>query len=371
MRATAIAAAVAFVVSLLGTPLAIKALTRLKWGQPIRIDGPQTHLVKRGTPTMGGVVIVLATLIAYVAGHLALRGLPTAQIAQVGPTMTGLVLLGVFVFSGAIGFVDDFLKVRERNSAGLSERGKLIGQLLVGVAFGIVAVSIESTNGQTVASTTLSFIRDIDWLDISKYGAIALFVLIVMGTTNAVNLTDGLDGLAAGVSIMVLVAYGLVAFWQYRHWCADVAPGGYNTGGLQYCYQVRDPLEVAMLAAAAAGALVGFLWWNAAPAKIIMGDTGAMAIGGLIAAMAVATRTVLLLPIIGGLFVIITMSLVIQRISYKTTGKRVFLNSPLHHHFELKGWSEINVAIRFWIIGGMAAVIGLGIFYGDFLAATG
>jgi phospho-N-acetylmuramoyl-pentapeptide-transferase len=243
--------------------------------------------------------------------------------------------------------------------------------LLVGVAFGVLALNFESTNGQTVASTTLSFVGDIDWLELSEYGAIAVFVLVVMATTNAVNLTDGLDGLVTGVSIMVLAAYGLIAAWQYRHWCADIAPGGYNSSGLQYCYDVRDPLEVAMLAAAAVGALLGFLWWNASPAKIFMGDTGAMAIGGLIAAMAVATRTVLLLPIIGGLFVIITMSLVIQRISYKTTGKRVFLNSPLHHHFELKGWSEVNVVIRFWIIGGIFAAIGLGIFYGSFLAATG
>ncbi|MFC7242190.1 phospho-N-acetylmuramoyl-pentapeptide-transferase [Catellatospora aurea] len=370
MRAVLIAAVVAFLVTLLGTPLAIKGFARLKYSQPIRVEGPQTHLVKRGTPTMGGVVIVVATLIAYVAGHLALGSLPTAQIAQVAPTMTGLVLLGVCVFSGAVGFIDDWLKVRERNSAGLSERGKLIGQLVVGVAFGIVALTFESTNGQTVASTTLSFVRDIDWLDLSKYGAVALFVLVVMGTTNAVNLTDGLDGLVSGVSIMVLSAYGLVAFWQYRHWCADIAPGGYNASGLQYCYAVRDPLEVAMLAAAAAGALVGFLWWNASPAKIFMGDTGAFALGGLVAAMAVATRTVLLLPIIGGLYVIITMSLVIQRISFKTTGKRVFLNSPLHHHFELKGWSEINVVIRFWVIGGIFAAIGLGIFYGAFLTAT-
>ena len=167
---------------------------------------------------------------------------------------------------------------------------------------------------------------------------------------------------------MVLAAYGLIAFWQYRHWCADDAPGGYNFSGSQYCYEVRDPLEIAMLAAATAGALVGFLWWNASPAKIFMGDTGSMAIGGMVAAMALATRTVLLLPIIGGLFVIITMSLIIQRVSYKTTGKRVFLMSPLHHHFELKGWSEVNVVIRFWIIAGIAAAIGLGIFYGDFLA---
>jgi phospho-N-acetylmuramoyl-pentapeptide-transferase len=291
--------------------------------------------------------------------------LPAAQIAQVGPTMTALVLLGLFVFCGAIGFIDDFLKVRKRNSLGLSERSKLIGQLLVGAVFGVVALTFESTNGETVGSSTLSFIRDIDWLDIGRVGAIVVFVLVVIATTNAVNLTDGLDGLATGVSVMVLGAYGVIAFWQYRHWCADP---DYT---LDYCYAVRDPLEVALLAGAAVGALVGFLWWNASPARIFMGDTGSMAIGGLVAAMALATRTVLLLPIIGGLFVIITMSLIIQRVSYKTTGKRVFRMSPLHHHFELAGWSEVNVVIRFWIIAGIVAAIGLGIFYGDFLAVTG
>jgi phospho-N-acetylmuramoyl-pentapeptide-transferase len=364
LRAVIIATAVALLVSLLGTPWAIRGLTRLRAGQPIRTDGPKTHLAKQGTPTMGGVVFIGATLVAYIAGHAALTTLPEEQIAQVGPTMTALVLLGLFVFCGAIGFIDDYLKVRKRNSLGLNERGKLIGQLLVGVVFGVFALTRESTNNETVGSTKLSFVRDIDWLDVTTVGAIVLFVLVVIATTNAVNLTDGLDGLATGTSIMVIAGYGLIAFWQYQHWCADP---DYT---LDYCYAVRDPLDVAMLAGAAVGALVGFLWWNASPAKVIMGDTGSMAIGGLVAAMALATRTVLLLPIIGGLFVIITMSLIIQRVSYKTTGKRVFRMSPLHHHFELAGWSEVNVVIRFWIIAGMAAAIGLGIFYGDFLAAT-
>jgi phospho-N-acetylmuramoyl-pentapeptide-transferase len=364
MRAVVVATAVAFLVSLLGTPWAIRGFARLRAGQPIRADGPRSHLPKQGTPTMGGVVFIVATLAAYMAGHVTLNTLPSEQIAQVGPTMTALVLLGLFVFCGAIGFIDDFLKVRKRNSLGLSERAKLVGQMLVGGVFGVAALSRESSNGQTVASTTLSFIRDIDWLQISKVGAVVVFILVVISTTNAVNLTDGLDGLATGVSVMVLAAYGMIAFWQYRHWCADP---NYT---LDYCYAVRDPLEVAMLAAAAAGACVGFLWWNASPAKIFMGDTGSMAIGGLIAAMALATRTVLLLPIIGGLFVIITMSLIIQRVSYKTTGKRVFRMSPLHHHFELAGWSEVNVVMRFWIIAGIMAAAGVGLFYGEFLAAT-
>jgi phospho-N-acetylmuramoyl-pentapeptide-transferase len=364
MRAVVVATAVAFLVSLLGTPWAIRGFARLRAGQPIRSDGPRSHLPKQGTPTMGGVVFIVATLVAYAAGHITLTTLPVEQIAQVGPTMTALVLLGLFVFCGAIGFIDDFLKVRKRNSLGLSERAKLAGQLLVGGAFGVAALTRESSNGETVGGTTLSFIRDIDWLRIGTAGAVVVFILVVISTTNAVNLTDGLDGLATGVSVMVLAAYGMIAFWQYRHWCAD------PDYSLDYCYAVRDPLEVAMLAAAAAGACVGFLWWNASPAKIFMGDTGSMAIGGLIAAMALATRTVLLLPIIGGLFVIITMSLIIQRVSYKTTGKRVFRMSPLHHHFELAGWSEVNVVMRFWIIAGIAAAIGLGLFYGEFLAAT-
>jgi phospho-N-acetylmuramoyl-pentapeptide-transferase len=365
-----VAAAVAFLVSLFGTPFAIRAFARLRAGQPIRTDGPQSHLPKQGTPTMGGVVFIVATVIAYVAGHVALTTLPEEQIAQVGPSQTAFVLLGLFVFCGAIGFIDDYLKVRKRNSLGLTERGKLLAQLAVAVGFGVAAFT--NPGEETVASTSLSFVRDIQWLDIGSIGAIVVFVFVVIASTNSVNLTDGLDGLATGVSIMVLAGYGLIAFWQYRHWCSDTGEGGYNEGGrAAYCYAVRDPLEIALLAAAAAAALVGFLWWNASPARIFMGDTGSMAIGGLVAAMALATRTVLLLPIIGGLFVIITMSLIIQRVSYKTTGKRVFRMSPLHHHFELAGWSEVNVVIRFWIIAGLFAAVGLAIFYGDFLAATG
>jgi phospho-N-acetylmuramoyl-pentapeptide-transferase len=321
---------------------------------------------------MGGVVFIVAVLLAYIAGHVSLAAfpLPEQQIAQVGPSHTALVLLGLFVFCGAIGFIDDFLKVRKRNSLGLNQRGKLAGQLLIGTIFGVIALNFPSTAGETVASNTLSFVRDIDWLRVGTIGAVVIFVMVVISTTNAVNLTDGLDGLATGVSVMVLAAYGIIAFWQYRHWCADNAPGGYNVSGDQYCYAVRDPLEVAMLAGAAAAACVGFLWWNASPAKIFMGDTGSMALGGLIAAMALATRTVMLLPIIGGLFVVITLSVVIQIASFKTTGRRVFRMSPLHHHFELAGWSENNVVIRFWVIAGIVAAMGLGLFYGEFLANT-
>jgi phospho-N-acetylmuramoyl-pentapeptide-transferase len=215
-----------------------------------------------------------------------------------------------------------------------------------------------------VGSTHVSFVKDIDWLALGKVGAVILFLAVVMATTNAVNLTDGLDGLATGASIMVLGGYLLIAFWQYRHWCADVKSPTFTSA---YCYNARDPLEVALIAGAAAGACLGFLWWNASPARIFMGDTGSMALGGLIAGMAMATRTELLLLILGLLFVITTMSLIIQIISFRTTGKRVFRMSPLHHHFELAGWSEVNIVIRFWIIAGIGVAVGLGLFYGDFL----
>jgi phospho-N-acetylmuramoyl-pentapeptide-transferase len=367
VRAVIVAAAVAFAISLFGTPVAIRVFTALKAGQPIRSLGPASHQGKKGTPTMGGVVFIIATVFAYVAGHVALTTLPERQIAQESPTMTALVLLGLFVFCGAVGFLDDYLKVRKRNSDGLSAKGKLLGQLIVGTGFGIAALYVKSTNGQTVASEHISFIRDVSFLDVGKVGAVLVFVFVIMAMSNGVNLTDGLDGLATGASILVLTAYSLIGFWQYRHWCGDSNYTLHNS----YCYQVRDPLEVAMIAAAAAAACVGFLWWNTNPARIIMGDSGALGLGALIGGLAVATRTTLLSVIIGGLFVIITMSLVIQIISFKTTGKRVFRMSPLHHHFELVGWSEVNIVVRFWIVAGIGVAIGLGLFYSDFLAATG
>ncbi|HEX6684459.1 MAG TPA: phospho-N-acetylmuramoyl-pentapeptide-transferase [Candidatus Limnocylindrales bacterium] len=372
MRAVIVATIVAFLIALFGTPIAIKQFIKLKAAQPIRTDAPvgpvPPHEGKRGTPTMGGVVFIVATVVAYTIGHIALLTLPEEQIAQIKPTFTALVLLGLFVFCGAVGFIDDLLKVRRRNSGGLSKRGKLLGQLLVGAVFGTIALAYPSTNRETVGSTKISFIKDIDWLSIGRVGAVLLFILIIIATSNAVNITDGLDGLATGASVMVLSAFAFIGYWQYQHWCGDF---DYIDGGANYCYAVRDPLEVAMIAAAAAGACVGFLWWNAAPARIFMGDTGALGLGGLIGGVAIATRTELLLPIIGGLFVILMGSVIIQMVSYKTTGKRVFRMSPLQHHFELVGWSEVNIVIRFWIIGGLCVAMGLGIFYSDFLRVMG
>ncbi|MEH0819655.1 MULTISPECIES: phospho-N-acetylmuramoyl-pentapeptide-transferase [Micromonospora] len=367
MRAVIVAAAVAFVVSLFGTPVAVRVFSALKAGQPIRSIGLASNEHKVGTPTMGGVVFIVATVLAYVAGHLALTTLPERQIAQEGPTMTALVLLGLFVFCGAVGFFDDFLKVRRRNSDGLSAKGKLLGQALVGGGFGVAALYVPSTNGQTVASEHISLIRDISWLDVGKVGAVLVFIFVITAMSNGVNLTDGLDGLATGASILVLGAYSLIGFWQYRHWCADDGYARVN----EYCYQVRDPLEIAMIAAAAAGACVGFLWWNTSPARIFMGDVGALGLGGLIGGLAVVTRTTLLSILIGGLFVVITTTWVIQIVSYRTTGRRVFRMVPLHHHFELAGWSESTIVVRFWIVAGVCVAAGLGLFYSDFLATVG
>ncbi len=367
MRAVVVAAAVAFIISLFATPVAIRVFTALKAGQPIRSLGLASNEGKKGTPAMGGVVFIVATVIAYVTAHLALVTLPEGQIAQVQPTMTALVLLGLFVFCGALGFVDDFLKVRQRNSDGLSARGKLLGQAIIGTGFGIAALYVASSNGQTVASEHISFVRDISWLDVGKVGSVIVFVFVITAMSNGVNLTDGLDGLATGASALVLGAYALIGFWQYRHWCADEAYAQAN----DYCYQVRDPLEIAIIAAAAAGACVGFLWWNTSPARIFMGDVGALGLGALIGGLAVATRTTLLSILIGGLFVIITVTWVIQIVSFRTTGKRVFRMVPLHHHFELAGWSEVNIVVRFWTVAGVCLAIGLGVFYSDYLAAVG
>jgi phospho-N-acetylmuramoyl-pentapeptide-transferase len=364
MRAVIVAAGLAFVLSLFGTPFAIRGFTRLKAGQPIR-DINVSHAGKRGTPTMGGVVFIVGTVVAYLAGHVVLATLPDRVVAHPpGMSITALILLGLMLTCGLIGFWDDFLKVRKRNSTGLSGKGKLIAQAVVGGAFGVLALYAQGGARTTTGSTDISFVRDVDWLNIGRIAAVILFVIVVIMTTNAVNLTDGLDGLATGASVMVLAAYLLISFWQYRHWCYDVHAPSYTAA---YCYQVRDPLETGLIAGAAAGACLGFLWWNASPARIFMGDTGSMALGGLIAGMALATRTVLLLPIIGLLFVIIALSLVIQVVSFRTTGRRVFRMSPLHHHFELAGWSEVNIVIRFWIIAGIGVVVGLGLFFGDFL----
>jgi phospho-N-acetylmuramoyl-pentapeptide-transferase len=355
VRSVLAAAFVAFVVSIFGTPVAIRHLHRLKFGQEIREEGPKHHQSKRGTPTMGGVVFISAAVIAYVVTHVVVRD------HRVSPT--AVTLLGLFVGMGLVGFVDDFIKIRKKRSLGLNKRGKLIGQTVVATGFAFLALNLPDEQGYTIASEKLSFIRDLPWAHLTQVGAALFFAFVVIATANGVNLTDGLDGLATGPSIMVLSSYILIGLWQYRHVCESVGVG-------PNCYTVRDPLDTALLAAAAVGALAGFLWWNAPPAKLFMGDTGALGIGGLIAGLALTTRTTLLLLILGGLFVIVTMSDVIQIISFRSTGKRVFRMAPLQHHFELLGWQEVTIVIRFWIIAGLFVAGGLGVFYGEWVLGS-
>ncbi|QSB04258.1 phospho-N-acetylmuramoyl-pentapeptide-transferase [Natronoglycomyces albus] len=367
MRAVIVAAFVAFAITMVLTPLAARLFRRLKAGQPIRTDGPQTHFQKAGTPTMGGVVFIFATVIAYIAGHLVLIALPEGFDRPRGITATGIVLIGLMLACGLVGFIDDWLKIRRKHSGGISARMKMLGLFISAAIFGVIAFYYTGSIGQTVGSEYLSFTRDVPWLDLTKVGAVMLFIFVILATTNGVNLTDGLDGLATGASMMVFTAYLVIAFWQYRHWCGSSE----DLQTANYCYDVRDPLEIALIAGAAAGALFGFLWWNTSPAKIFMGDSGSLGLGALIAGMAMSTKTIMLLPILGALFVIITMSNIIQFTSYRLTGRRVFRMAPLQHHFELKGWSEVNIVVRFWIIAGIGIAIGLGFFFADFLRIAG
>ncbi|CAM3235429.1 phospho-N-acetylmuramoyl-pentapeptide-transferase [Stackebrandtia soli] len=360
MRSVLIGAIAAFIISIVATPLAIKLLTRAH--QPVRNElGLASNVGKQRTPTMGGIVFISATVLAYGIGHVAL--LPLEGRPHL-PTVTGIVLLGLFVGGGIIGLLDDVLKVVKRHAGGLAGRYKILGQIIVGAGMGAMALYLPSPEGFTVGSEYISFVRDIPWLEVGKIGAIAIFVLMVVATSNSVNLTDGLDGLATGSSALVLIAYVVIAFWQYRHWCAEHPK-------LDACYSVRDPLEVALVAGAAAGALIGFLWWNTSPARIIMGDVGSLALGSLLAGVAMATHTMILLPIICGLFVLVSLSLIIQVISFKLTGKRVFRMSPLHHHFELAGWSEVTIVVRFWMLACVSAALAIGLFFADFLQRSG
>ncbi|SDD19085.1 phospho-N-acetylmuramoyl-pentapeptide-transferase [Glycomyces harbinensis] len=375
MRAVIVAAFVAFALTMALTPLAAKLFRRLKAGQPIRSDGPQTHLAKAGTPTMGGVVFIFTTVLAYVSGHLVLMALPERVDGLVlnrptGFTATGIVLIGLFVTCGFVGFIDDWLKIRRKHSGGISGRAKVLGLTIAATLFGIVAVyytgSIDTDEiSETVATPFISFTRDIEWLNVTNIGMVVLIVLLVNATANGVNLTDGLDGLATGAAMMGFVAFIIIGFWEYRHWCGGAQPAD------NLCYDVRDPLEIALIAGAAAGAMFGFLWWNTSPAQIFMGDSGSLSLGALIAGLAIASKTILLLPIIGALFVITTASVMIQVTSFKLTGRRVFRMSPIQHHFELAGWSEVTIVVRFWIIAGIGVAIALGFFFADFLRIAG
>ena len=349
-----VAGGVGLAVTLLGTPIAIRAFTVWGWGQRIREDGPHTHLEKMGTPTMGGIVIMIGLLLAYLA---------TRFTSETSYTPAGVALVFAAVGFGVVGFLDDFMKVRNRRSLGLTKIQKFAGTAIVSVLFGLI---VARSSDETGISTNLSFIRPTT-IALGVVFLVWVF-LILTASSHAVNLTDGLDGLAAGSGTLVFAAYAFMAFWQFRHLCFGAI--GIERNG---CYDVNGAvmLDAAIVAAGMMGSLAGFLWWNAAPARIFMGDTGALAIGGLLGGLAITTNTQLLLVIVGGLFVIETVSVILQVISFRGFGRRIFRMSPIHHHFELLGWPEFTVIVRFWIIAGLCVAVGLGLFYADFIRQGG
>jgi len=347
------AGSLSLIFAMVGTPWLIKFLTRRQYGQFIRDDGPAAHHVKRGTPTMGGLVIIGSAVLAYTVSHL---------IRWQAPSLSGVLLIGLAVGMGFLGFLDDWAKISKERSLGLTPRGKLIGQFLVGGLFAFLALNFPDERGLTPASPAISFLRDIPWLTLPLLLAVPFIIFLISAWSNAVNLTDGLDGLAAGSATLVFAAYTVVNIWQFNQWCARASTAGPR------CYEVRDPHDLAVIAIAFAGACFGFLWWNAKPAKIFMGDTGSMAIGAALAGLSMMTRTELLLVILGLLFVIEVGSVALQVSYFKATkGKRIFKMSPIHHHFELLGWDEVTVVIRFWIIGGLCVALGIGIFYAEWV----
>ena len=363
MRVLLLSGALSLLFTLFLTPALVRGFARLGWGQFIRQDGPQTHFVKRGTPTMGGIIILLGIVFGYFVAHL---------ITGDTPSYSSMLVIFIMLGLGFVGFLDDFSKIRQQGSLGISPRAKVIGQIVVAAAFSALAISFPDKNGETPASLAISFIRDIDWLTFAVFGTIGSYIafaiwasLIVVSTSNAVNLTDGLDGLAAGSSILVFGAYVLISFWQFNQSCFSAS---LDPAVAYKCYEVRDPLDLAAVATAILASLIGFLWWNTSPAKVFMGDTGSLALGGGVAAMAMFTRTELLLPLIAGLFVALTGSVVVQRLYFKATkGRRIFYSSPLHHHYEIKGWAEVTIVVRFWLIAGFLAFAGAGLFYLEWL----
>jgi len=360
------AAAVSMVFTLVLTPLFAKWFRRLNLGQFVRADTPTTHMVKRGTPSMGGIVFIIAAIVGYFVGHLVGRD-PISG--------SGMLVIGMMGGLALIGFVDDFMKVRRQNSLGLKGVYKIIGTVVVAVVFSVLALTYRDSFGHTPASTAISFVRDLD-LDFVKVfgvvvGVIVLIVwvsLITVSVSNAVNLTDGLDGLAAGASILAIGSYVIIGFWQSNQSCYSTT---IDPDTMFKCYEVSRPLDLAVIAASIVGALIGFLWWNTSPAQIMMGDTGSFGLGGALAALAILSRTELLLVLIGGLFLVITGQVIVQRIYFKATrGRRIWRASPLHHHFEMKGWAEVTIVVRFWIIAGLFVAAGVGTFYLEWLSRT-
>ncbi|MGH9044299.1 MAG: phospho-N-acetylmuramoyl-pentapeptide-transferase [Acidimicrobiales bacterium] len=325
------------------TPLLIEWQRRRHIGQHIREDGPLTHQAKAGTPTMGGVGVVVSVIFGYFIAHFG----PSVKFARTGE----LVIIAVFMFA-AIGFVDDWIKVSRRRSLGLAIKGKLLAQVIAGVIFSELAVHWAHV------PTVLSFTRAQNpGLALGEAGWVVLATLVLVATSNSVNFADGLDGLAAGSSTFGFAVLAIIGYWIFRHLSIfGILPAG--------------ALDLALSSVALAGGCLGFLWWNAAPARIIMGDTGSLGIGAGLAATCLLLNLDLLLPVIGGLFVIESLSVITQVVSFRVFGRRVLRMAPIHHHCELLGWPETTVIVRFWMLAGLFAALGLGIFYGEFLAMS-
>lgn len=327
-----------FLFALLFTPLWIRFLARRSLGQQIHEDLPLTHHAKAGTPTMGGVIIVIAGVLGYLMGHVG---------TSIVFTRSGILAIAVMGASGFLGFLDDYISIRNARNLGLNKRAKLVGQLVIAAIFAVLAIKWVHT------STNLSFTRaTLPGWNLTSIGWILLAIFVIIATSNAVNLTDGLDGLAAGSSTFCFGVISIIGYWQFRHFSI---------------YHLHAALDLGLVAVGLVGGCLGFLWWNAAPARIIMGDTGALAIGTGLGALCLLMNLDLLLPVIGGLFVAETASVIVQVISFRLFGRRIFRMAPFHHHFEFRGWPEFTIIVRFWILAGLLAMFGLGIFYGDFL----
>jgi phospho-N-acetylmuramoyl-pentapeptide-transferase len=353
MKEILIAGGLALFFSLFGTPVLIKMLMRRGYGQFIRDDGPSSHHTKRGTPTMGGIIIIFSVIAAYLIAHL---------ISGNTISVSALLVIGLVVAIGLVGFLDDYVKISRQNSGGISGKQKILGQVVAASIFGYLGLQFADKDGFTPISLQLSTVRDTS-ITLGVVAVVIWVAFMVTATSNGVNLTDGLDGLATGAAVMTFISFVLIGVWEFGQSCA-LATATSN------CYQVRDPLDLAVLSAAFAGSCTGFLWWNASPAKIFMGDTGSLALGAALAGIATSLRIQLLLIPLGGLFVIITLSVALQVIYFKLTGgKRLFKMAPLHHHFELMGWGQVTVVLRFWIIAGLCVAMGLGLFYTEWVAS--
>jgi len=352
MKGILIAGSLATLFSFLFTPSLIRVLTKQRIGQTIRDDGPKSHHIKKGTPTMGGIVFLTASIVAYLISHL-ITGVPVSTSA--------LLVIGLMTGLGIVGFIDDFLKIAKQQSLGLRAHEKLVGQALVAALFGFGGLHFRDSYGLTPISLNLSTVRDTS-IKLGMALVILWVIFLILGSSNAVNLADGLDGLASGAAIMTFVAFIVIGVWEFNQSCAGST--------FISCYEVRDPLDMASMAAAMAGACAGFLWWNASPARIFMGDVGSLALGGAIAGLAITLRVQLLLIALGGLFVLIALSVILQVGYFKLSGgKRIFKMAPLQHHFELLGWGEVTIVIRFWIISGLSVAAGLGIFYAQWVVS--